>query len=153
MFVPQRTHIPSIDLAWQISYPSHPRPELLAPDGQVSDALRLALSFVHLEHLLTRSTLIPDDPLQTLSGGEMQLLAFARVFYQRPPLVILDESTSALSPWLEAEMYAKLCQLRIPFHSVCHRPELAKWHTHMLTVTGNEAGSWKLEVINPPPLT
>uniref|UniRef100_A0A183ELA8 ABC transporter domain-containing protein n=1 Tax=Gongylonema pulchrum TaxID=637853 RepID=A0A183ELA8_9BILA len=32
----------------------------------------------------------------TLTPGEQQRLAFARVIYQRPELVILDESTSSV---------------------------------------------------------
>ena len=48
-----------------------------------------------------------DTPLaggQSLSAGEAQLLAFARVFLKDPGLVILDEASSRLDPSTEALM-------------------------------------------------
>ena len=48
-----------------------------------------------------------DTPLtggQTLSAGEAQLLAFARVFLKDPGLVILDEASSRLDPATETLM-------------------------------------------------
>ena len=41
------------------------------------------------------------DPRATLSAGEAQLLAFARVFFKNPGLVILDEPSSRLDPVTE----------------------------------------------------
>ena len=41
---------------------------------------------------------------QSLSAGEAQLLAFARVFLKDPGLVILDEASSRLDPSTEALM-------------------------------------------------
>lgn len=38
-----------------------------------------------------------------LSVGEWQRLALARAFLRRAPIVILDEPTSAMDPWAEAE--------------------------------------------------
>ena len=48
-----------------------------------------------------------DTPLaggQSLSAGEAQLLAFARVFLKDPGLVILDEASSRLDPATETLM-------------------------------------------------
>ena len=48
-----------------------------------------------------------DTPLaggQSLSAGESQLLAFARVFLKDPGLVILDEASSRLDPATETLM-------------------------------------------------
>jgi ATP-binding cassette, subfamily B, bacterial len=48
-----------------------------------------------------------DTPLaggQSISAGEAQLLAFARVFLKDPGLVILDEASSRLDPATEALM-------------------------------------------------
>lgn len=40
----------------------------------------------------------------TFSGGEMQKLAMARVFYQDAPILVLDEPSSALDPIAELEL-------------------------------------------------
>ncbi|MCU0489192.1 MAG: ATP-binding cassette domain-containing protein, partial [Anaerolineales bacterium] len=43
-----------------------------------------------------------------LSVGEWQRLALARAFLRQARLVILDEPTSAMDPWAEAEWLARL---------------------------------------------
>jgi ATP-binding cassette subfamily B protein len=55
-----------------------------------------------------------DTPLaggQSLSAGEAQLLAFARVFLKDPGLVILDEASSRLDPATETLMERAVDQL------------------------------------------
>ncbi|VDK44088.1 unnamed protein product, partial [Gongylonema pulchrum] len=47
----------------------------------------------------------------TLTPGEQQRLAFARVIYQRPELVILDESTSSVGVDVEERMYQLLTEV------------------------------------------
>jgi ATP-binding cassette, subfamily B, bacterial len=75
-----------------------------------------AISNEQLEHALRQLRLwewarsLPnglDTPLaggQSLSAGESQLLAFARVFLKNPGLVILDEASSRLDPATETLM-------------------------------------------------
>ena len=53
------------------------------------------LKKVGLGHLAER--LDEEGPWdQTLSGGEKQRLAFARIFLHRPDIIVLDEATAAL---------------------------------------------------------
>lgn len=46
-----------------------------------------------------------------LSGGEWQRLALARAFYRQAPLIVLDEPTSAMDPWSEADWLRRFRQL------------------------------------------
>ena len=46
-----------------------------------------------------------------LSVGEWQRLALARAFLRRAPILILDEPTSAMDPWAEADWLARFRKL------------------------------------------
>jgi ATP-binding cassette, subfamily B, bacterial len=43
-----------------------------------------------------------------LSGGQWQRLALARTFYRNPPILILDEPTSAIDALAEARFFSHL---------------------------------------------
>jgi ATP-binding cassette subfamily B protein len=43
-----------------------------------------------------------------LSTGEWQRIALARAFLRQAPVLILDEPTSAMDPWAEAEWFDRL---------------------------------------------
>ncbi|MBP1711179.1 MAG: transporter related protein, partial [Deltaproteobacteria bacterium] len=46
-----------------------------------------------------------------MSGGEWQRLALARAFLRQAQLIILDEPTSSMDSWAEADWLARFRQL------------------------------------------
>jgi ABC-type multidrug transport system fused ATPase/permease subunit len=75
--------------------------------------VRRALAEVGLEDWLDS---LPDGlnsklAVNSLSAGESQLLAFARVMLQDPGLIVLDEPSSRLDPATEARLTAAMGRL------------------------------------------
>lgn len=75
------------------------------------------------------------DWSNTLSLGEQQRLAFGRLLVNRPRLVVMDESTSALDVVAEKRMYTLLKEGLLSdtgdpatYVSVGHRPTLLAYH-------------------------
>ena len=75
-------------------------------------------------------------------------MAFARVIYNRPSVVILDESTSALDLYAEEAMYQILNDLKVTFLSVGHRPSLLKYHHKKLILRGPGIDVERTEIMN-----
>jgi ATP-binding cassette subfamily B protein len=46
-----------------------------------------------------------------LSGGEWQRLALARAYFRQAPIVILDEPTSFMDSWAEADWFMRFRQM------------------------------------------
>jgi ATP-binding cassette subfamily B protein len=46
-----------------------------------------------------------------LSGGEWQRIATARAFFRQAPIILLDEPTSAMDSWAEADWFERLRNL------------------------------------------
>ena len=90
LMLPQKAYVPLGSLRRATTYP-------MAADSVKDEDVRDALEAVGLGHLLDR--LDEEGPWeQTLSGGEKQRLAFARLILHKPNLIVLDEATSALDP-------------------------------------------------------
>ena len=79
---------------------------------------------------------------RTLSGGEQQRLAIARLLLHRPRLVLLDEATSATDLASETQLYQLLLQSGCSLVSVGHRPSLRAFHQRELQLDGR--GGWQL---------
>ena len=69
-----------------------------------------------------------------LSLGEQQRLAFGRILYHEPSLVILDEATSATDVSAEENLYGLL--EGTTYVSVGHRPTLLRYHDTRLCLFG-----------------
>ncbi|MBH3460747.1 ABC transporter ATP-binding protein/permease [Pseudomonas putida] len=136
LFLSQRPYLPLGDLRTAIAYP--------AQVGQEQDArMQQALRQVNLAHLAERLE-ESRDWTRILSIGEQQRLAFARVLFNQPHVVFLDESTSAMDEGLEHALYS-LLRNEMPetlLVSVGHRSTLAGFHSHRLEVDGK--GGWAL---------
>lgn len=129
MFVPQKTYMPLGTL----------KEALLFPDkiSNISDAeLKQLLQECGLVNLVDQLHVVKPWS-ETLSPGELQRVAFVRVFIHKPDYVFLDESTSALDLGNEKKMY-ELLKEKLPHCcviSVGHRPSLSDYHEKEIDMT------------------
>lgn len=142
LFLSQRPYLPLGDLRGAVAYPGQARPE---DDARLAEALR-QVNLGHLSHRLDEVA----DWSRILSLGEQQRVAFARVLFNRPAIVFMDEATSAMDEGLEYMLYG-LLRSALPdcmLVSVGHRSTLDPFHTHRLVLDGT--GSWTAGPMAPP---
>jgi ATP-binding cassette subfamily D (ALD) protein 3 len=87
---------------------------------------------------------------ETLSGGEKQRLAMARLLYHRPAFAVLDECTSAVSADGELKLYRECVAAGITLLSIAHRPALKHFHKRVLHIDGtigNTGKGWWVEEV------
>ncbi|MGA7345307.1 MAG: ABC transporter ATP-binding protein/permease [Pseudolabrys sp.] len=134
--LPQRPYVPAGTLRRATAYPG-------AADDWTTEQIEEALDKVGLTHLKDK---IEDEEApwdQTLSGGEKQRLAFARLFLHNPDIVVLDEATSAL----DAKSQDKMMELLIKelpsatLVSVAHRAELEDFHSRNIVLARRKGGA------------
>ena len=137
LFLPQRPYMTMGTLRSQLIYP---RVSSTATD----DELREALLKVNLPDLHDRigGLDVEINFTDTLSLGEQQRLAFARVLLAKSNFVVLDESTSALDVKNDNRLYEMLRAEKTTFISVGHRPNLIQHHDIVLELHGD--GGWSV---------
>jgi ATP-binding cassette subfamily B protein len=105
-----------------------------------------------------------------LSAGEWQRIAMARAFLRRSPIILLDEPTSFMDSWAEAEWFDRLRQLasgrtavvithrftiamRADLIHVMHNGHVIQsgTHTDLLETGGLYAESWRQQMELVPP--
>ncbi|WP_291855799.1 ABC transporter ATP-binding protein/permease [Bradyrhizobium sp.] len=133
--LPQKPYIPFGTLRRAITYPG-------AAEDWNMEQIGQALQKVGLEHLKDK---IPDEGPwdQTLSGGEKQRLAFARLLLHRPDIVVLDEATSALDEKSQDKMM-EIVVNELPnatIVSVAHRVELEAFHSRKIVLERRKGGA------------
>jgi len=145
--MPQKPYIPLGTLRRATTYP---RPPEDFDDEEIGGALKM----VGLEHLIEKLDDEEGKWDRTLSGGEQQRLAFARLFLHKPDIVVMDEATSALDPESQAMLMEKLGELlpETAIISVGHRPELEAFHERKVNLVRRKGGAKLIshEVVAPP---
>ncbi|MBZ9985160.1 MULTISPECIES: ABC transporter ATP-binding protein/permease [unclassified Mesorhizobium] len=143
--LPQRPYIPSGTLRRAVAYPA-------AADNWTLEKINAALDKVGLDYLKDR--IEEDAPWdQTLSGGEKQRLAFARLLLHHPDIVVLDEATSALDEKSQDKMMETVIHElpKVTIISVAHRAELEAFHSRKITLERREGGAKLVSDINLVP--
>lgn len=124
LFLPQRPYFPNGPLREALTYPE-------AATRYADAELHTALTDALLPQLVGR---LDEEGAwgQTLSGGEQQRLAVARVLLKKPRWLFLDEATSALDAPAEEALYQRLQALVAVENgamvSIAHRPGVAAFH-------------------------
>lgn len=139
MFLPQKPYMPLGTLRKQLCYP--------AAGHAANDCdLRSMLEELGLGDLPDRFEEGFDavrDWGRVLSLGEQQRVAAIRAMIHQPLMVVLDESTSALSLIDENLVYKRFTDLGMSYISVGHRMTIVKFHDQILELF-QENGGYKL---------
>ncbi|VIO65467.1 Inner membrane ABC transporter ATP-binding protein YddA [Bradyrhizobium ivorense] len=133
--LPQKSYVPSGTLRRAVAYPG-------AADDWSVEEMGEALYKVGLDHL--KDKLEEDAPWdQTLSGGEKQRLAFARLLLHSPDIVVLDEATSALDEKSQDKMMEMVTKElpKATIVSVGHRAELEAFHSRKIVLERRKGGA------------
>ncbi len=137
MFIPQRPYFPNGPLRDALAYPQN-------PTQFTGDDLRSALQRALLPGLAGRLDEVGAWS-QTLSGGEQQRLAIARVLLKKPTWIFADEATSALDEASEHLVYktllAQVQSAQGAIISIAHKPSMAAFHSRQWTLEKLPDGS------------
>jgi putative ATP-binding cassette transporter len=134
LLLPQRPYVPNGTLRRAASYPD-------AAHSRSVEEIAKVFKKVGLGHLVEH--LDEERPWeQTLSGGEKQRLAFARILLHRPDIIVLDEATGALDPQSEDQLMKLLSQEfeHATVVSVGHRSELEALHGRRIILQRGRQG-------------
>jgi len=126
LFIPQKQYLPILSLKEVVCYPA------AIEDFRDEDVVN-GLTAVGLP-LLGARLHDTENWSQSLSPGEQQKLAFARILLHKPDVLLLDEATASMDEQSEAMLYA-LLQNQLPqaiILSVGHRESLGQWHNKNL---------------------
>jgi putative ATP-binding cassette transporter len=132
---PQRAYVPTGTLRRAANYPA-------SLDNHNEEEIRKVLKTVGLGHLAER--LDEESPWdKTLSGGEKQRLAFARILLHRPNVIVLDEATAALDSHSADYLMHLLCREfeDATVLSIGHRSELEAFHNRKIVLKRVRGGA------------
>jgi putative ATP-binding cassette transporter len=143
MFLPQRPYLPLGTLRCAICYPA-------APDAFEDETVRAALDRCGLPEFV--GSLDREDRWdKTLSLGQQQRVAFARILLHRPRWIFMDEATSALDEESQAAMLSLFDRelAGVSVLSIGHRSGLEAFHSRTLHIRKTEEGAVRLTARAP----
>ncbi|ORC84782.1 70 kDa peroxisomal membrane protein [Trypanosoma theileri] len=134
-YVPQRPYMSSGTLRDQITYP-----QLSSEIGVSESTLLDCLEKAMVDDILLKPNITLDSRLSwaddTLSMGEKQKIAMARLFFHRPRFAILDECSSMMDLEVEEQLYSMCRQLGISLITIAHRRSVWRHHNWILRFDG-----------------
>ena len=135
MFMPQRPYLPLGTLRSAITYPH-------SPDAFTTEEVQAAMKRVGLAEF-TDALDVEARLDKSLSLGQQQLIAFARLVLHKPAWVFLDEATSALDEVSQRRVMSifdhELSDATLL--SIGHRPGLELFHTRTLHLVRTPGGA------------
>eukprot|EP00924_Labyrinthula_sp_SR-Ha-C_P009519 maker-scaffold_2-snap-gene-26.3-mRNA-1 protein AED:0.23 eAED:0.23 QI:0/0/0/0.5/0/0/2/0/272 len=149
LFLPQKSFLKTkASLKMQLLYPKEETEisdeELCSIVGKVG----LAKILIDPGNKLTKLEMlnIIKEDWHSLSGGQRQMLCFARVLVLKPKILLLDEASSALSSHFEDRLYSLIAENEeLTYLSIGHRDSLAKYHSKTYKI--DDFGHGTLETI------
>lgn len=144
-YLSQKPYMYAGSLMEQLMYPRLPG-VVIGDHVQFNESLaQFCLDSVELGHLVGRcggfdGSLSWDD---TLSGGERNRLAVARLLYHKPKFAVLDECTAAVSADGEVVLYNAMAEAGITLLSVAHRKAVMEFHQAAIVLDGSGGWEWK----------
>ncbi|MDR3326261.1 MAG: ABC transporter ATP-binding protein/permease [Rhodospirillaceae bacterium] len=139
MFLPQKPYIPQGNFIEVLSYPDLSYPELIS---DINNEIKYQILIdCGLSQFIKRLNEY-QNWATTLSPGEQQCVAFARVLLKRPDWIFLDESTSSINIKLEQTLYTKLRQRisDLTIVSIGHRTSLSDYHKRKIELQIHKDG-------------
>lgn len=138
IFLSQKSYLPQGRIIDALYYPnSAPEKDSYEEEIEILNKVQLG----HLSQYLTED----NTWTQTLSVGEQQRLAFARVLICKSKVIFLDEATASMDEGLEDAMYRLIREI-LPHSmiiSVGHRSTLKIHHNQILNLACD--GSWEFQ--------
>jgi putative ATP-binding cassette transporter len=136
VFLPQQPYLRAGPLREQLVYAT-------GKEGAAEEELLAALRAAKFQGVLDRVGGLDAerDWSSTLSLGEQQQLAFARLLLTAPAFAFLDEATCALRPEKARQLYEVLAGTDMTYISVGSDPTLCEYHDIIVELGPN--GTWR----------
>lgn len=133
-YVPQRPYMYDGTLVDQVIYPDK-RKQTRVGESELYGHMEMAgLGYIFSKVSWSSHLSWSDD---TLSAGEKQRLAMARLFFHRPRFAILDECSSSIDLDVERSLYETCHELGITLITIAHRRSVWQYHNWILHFDGN----------------